>query len=55
MAVEEFATLGEARRLTRAWKEDYNNVRPHSSLDYRTPAAFAATCVAYAPAAPTLQ
>ncbi len=55
LAVEEFETLEVARRLTRAWKEDYNNVRPHSSLAYRPPAAFAAACVASAPAAPTLQ
>jgi hypothetical protein len=39
LAVEEFESLAAARRLTNAWKEDYNRVRPHGSLDYRTPAA----------------
>jgi transposase InsO family protein len=53
LAIEEFETLGAAKRLTRTWKEDYNSYRPHSSLAYRTPAAFAAACVASA--APTLQ
>jgi len=42
--VNEFGDLREARLLTRAWKEDYNHVRPHSSLDYQTPAAFAIGC-----------
>lgn len=55
LAVEEFESLAAARRLTNAWKEDYNHVRPHGSLDYQTPAAFAAACVASAPAAPALQ
>jgi len=57
LAVEEFESLAAARRLTNAWKEDYNHVRPHGSLDYRTPGAFAAACAASAsaPAAPALQ
>jgi len=37
-----FASLAEARRILAAWKEDYNHVRPHSSLGYQTPVAFAA-------------
>lgn len=37
-----FVTIFEVRRRALAWKEDYNNVRPHSSLDYRTPREFAA-------------
>ncbi len=37
-----FVTIFEVRRRALAWKEDYNNVRPHSSLDYRTPRDFAA-------------
>jgi putative transposase len=41
---EEFSSLLEARVLGKAWKEEYNHVRPHSSLGYRTPAEFGATC-----------
>ena len=26
------------------WRLEYNNHRPHSGLDYMTPAAFAASC-----------
>ena len=43
--VEEFADVREAVALAAAWKESYNRERPHSSLGYRTPAQFAATCV----------
>jgi putative transposase len=37
-----FVSLDEARRIIEAWRVDYNTVRPHSSLGYRTPAEFAA-------------
>jgi putative transposase len=40
--LHDFADLREARPLTAAWREDYNHCRPHSSLGYQTPAAFAA-------------
>jgi putative transposase len=33
-----FTTLAEARHLAEQWRADYNHVRPHSSLDYATPA-----------------
>jgi putative transposase len=33
-----FRSLPEARHLMEAWRKDYNNVRPHSSLNYKTPA-----------------
>jgi putative transposase len=36
-----FNTLDEARDSIHAWREDYNTVRPHSSLGYKTPAEFA--------------
>jgi transposase InsO family protein len=49
LAVEEFESLAAARRLTTWWREDYNHVRPHSSLGYRAPAEFA-TCAASASA-----
>ena len=36
-----FANLWDARRKIAAWREEYNRERPHSSLGYLTPAAFA--------------
>src|SRR5205814_3066724 len=41
-----FMGLADARQAIQAWVYDYNNMRPHSSLAYRTPAAFAADLVA---------
>jgi putative transposase len=41
---EEFETLLEARAVAQAWQTDYNRERPHSALDYRTPAAYAESC-----------
>ena len=41
---EEFASLLEARVLGKEWKHEYNLVRPHSSLGYRTPAEFGEMC-----------
>jgi putative transposase len=32
-----FRTLDEARTKAEQWKEDYNNNRPHSALNYKTP------------------
>ena len=37
-----FMSLAHARVEIAAWVEDYNRERPHSSLGYETPAAFAA-------------
>jgi len=37
-----FQNLFDARRKIAAWRRDYNEERPHSSLDYRTPKEFAA-------------
>lgn len=57
LEMEEFESLGAARRLTAAWKDDYNLFRPHSSLGYLTPAEFAARWIASAsePASATPQ
>jgi len=44
--LEEFTSLAEARHLAETWRKEYNQIRPHSSLGYRTPAEFAATWVA---------
>jgi transposase InsO family protein len=45
---ELFADLREAKALAAAWRSEYNTRRPHSSLDYQTPAAFAARCASRA-------
>ena len=37
-----FMSMGHVREKIAAWSEDYNTGRPHSSLGYATPAAFAA-------------
>jgi len=47
---ELFHSVAEARVLVQRWRVEYNNERPHSSLGYMTPAAFAAGCIASAPA-----
>lgn len=36
-----FQNLFDARRKIAAWQKEYNEDRPHSSLDYRTPHEFA--------------
>ncbi|SEG09585.1 Integrase core domain-containing protein [Thalassococcus halodurans] len=36
-----FSSLAEARDKINAWKEDYNLIRPHSSLGNLTPQEFA--------------
>ena len=37
-----FFTIGQARAILARWVDDCNTERPHSSLGYATPAAFAA-------------
>ena len=41
---ELFVGLEDARWVVDRWRLDYNHQRPHSSLGYLTPAAFAALC-----------
>jgi putative transposase len=36
-----FTSLRDARRKIEAWRRDYNQERPHSSLDYMSPEEFA--------------
>jgi putative transposase len=49
-----FLALADARLAITAWVADYNGARPHSSLHYRTPAAFAAELNAPGPRAALL-
>jgi transposase InsO family protein len=35
---EIFTTLKEAKVLIEGWRQEYNHIRPHSSLGYRPPA-----------------
>jgi putative transposase len=39
-----FWSLAHAKVTIGDWKEEYNHDRPHSSLGYRTPRAYAAIC-----------
>lgn len=41
LRVSWFRNLFEARRQIRRWQNEYNQLRPHSSLSYRTPFEFA--------------
>ena len=41
---ELFTGLRDAKSLAVSWKNEYNHRRPHSSLGYQTPAAYAACC-----------
>jgi putative transposase len=50
---ESFYSVKEAKFIVEDWRLDYNNHRPHSGLGYRTPAEFAASCIASA--SPTAQ
>lgn len=38
--IEWFRNLAEARVVIEKWRRHYNEERPHSSLDYRTPSEF---------------
>lgn len=37
-----FSTLAEARAIVSSWRRDYNETRPHSAIDYLTPAEYGA-------------
>ena len=50
---EIFLSMHEARWVIDRWRLDYNHYRIHSSLNYQTPAEFAAPCVLPATAAPS--
>ena len=40
--VHQFASLAEAQAIIEAWRVDYNQQRPHSSLGHLTPSEFVA-------------
>ena len=42
---ELFLHIDELTYVADRWRMDYNHYRPHSSLDYMAPAAFAAMCL----------
>jgi len=42
---ELFLSLAEARYVLDEWRLDYNHRRPHSSLNWQTPATFAAMLI----------
>ncbi len=42
LSLEWFRSRMEAKVVIETWRQHFNHVRPHSSLDYQTPAAFAA-------------
>ena len=42
LSMEVFASFAEAKVVIEAWRREYNEERPHSSLDYLTPAEFKA-------------
>jgi hypothetical protein len=44
--VEVFFTIVDVRHKLERWRDDYNQVRPHSALDDQSPHTFAATCAA---------
>lgn len=47
---ESFHTLTEAKVVIGAWVRHYNEVRPHSGIGMRPPAAYAAYCASQSPA-----
>lgn len=44
LSVNQFYSLDHARGVIGIWKEEYNTIRPHSSLGYLTPSAYAGQC-----------
>jgi len=43
LAVEAFDSLLEAKTVIEDWRNSYKTIRPHSSLGWKTPAAYAAS------------
>jgi putative transposase len=53
LSLEWFRSRAEAKAVIETWRRHFNEVRPHSSLGYLTPAAFAANIANPASAATT--
>jgi putative transposase len=49
LSLEWYRSRLEAKVIIEAWRRHYNEVRPHSSLDYLTPNEFAARATSTAP------
>lgn len=43
LAIEEFTNLLEAEIMTEDFRQQYNQQRPHSNLNYQTPQEFTLT------------
>ena len=39
-----FTSIAEAQMMIEQWRQIYNTIKPHSSLDLKTPQEFAASC-----------
>ncbi len=44
LSVNQFYSLDHAKGIIGIWKEEYNTIRPHSSLGYVTPSVYAGQC-----------
>ena len=42
--INQFHSLNHAKGIIGLWKEEYNTIRPHSSLGYSTPSVYAGQC-----------
>jgi putative transposase len=44
LSVKKFCSIDHAKGIIGIWKEEYNTIRPHSSLGYVTPSVYAGKC-----------
>ena len=44
LSINQFYSLGHAKGIIGLWKEEYNTIRPHSSLGNKTPSVYAGQC-----------
>ena len=44
LGVNQFYSLNHAKGISGLWKDEYNTIRPHSSLGYSTPSVYAGQC-----------